>query len=359
MKYNNINELTCSYLGLGYMRYGNNSQEYIDNMVDLAFQNGINYFESCYFYLNNQCERIVAKSLEKYNREDYILCAKMPIHGVLEYKTPQEVFLEQQKNLNTDYFDIYLLQALDRNALKILLETKTIQFLVEQKKKGKIKNLGFSFHDTPDFFEKYLKLYDWDCCQLQINYYDWYLGEAKKLYELSEQYNVPVIVMGPTKGGTLINNLPPEALNKLIHSPVETCFDFLYNLKNVKVILTGADKIEQLKQNINYINNISVSPFDKYKDIINIYKSQNYISCTNCKYCEPHCPVHIPLGTIFKLYNNIIKNDDKTSLDEYRKIQKSKNSNFYCLGCGTCEKFCPQHLTIRKILDERIFPLRL
>lgn len=361
MKYNNLKDLKCSYLGLGYMRYYNNSQEEINQMVDFAIANGINYFESCYFYLNNQCEKVVANSLKRYKREDYILCAKMPVQGILEQKSPEQIFNEQLNNLQTNYFDIYLLQALDRNCLKILLDTKVIQFLIQKKREGKIKKLGFSFHDTADVFEKYLKLYDWDCCQLQINYYDWFLGEAKKIYELSENYNIPVIVMGPTKGGTLINNLPQSAKKILKCSPVETCFNFLYNLKNVKVILTGADTLSQLEENINIINNIDINYIESdYYQIIEHYKSFNYLKCSNCKYCEPHCPVKIPLGEIFTLYNNILKNsNDEKSLNLYRKIQKSKHSNFYCLNCGTCEKFCPQHLPIRKILNENIFSLRL
>ncbi len=143
------------------MRYYNNSQEEINQMVDFAIANGINYFESCYFYLNNQCEKVVANSLKRYKREDYILCAKMPVQGILEQKSPEQIFNEQLNNLQTDYFDIYLLQALDRNCLKILLDTKVIQFLIQKKREGKIKKLGFSFHDTPDIFELIIQKNNW------------------------------------------------------------------------------------------------------------------------------------------------------------------------------------------------------
>lgn len=361
MKYNNLGSLSCSYLGLGYMRYHNKTQKEINEMVDFAIRKGINYFESCYFYLDNQCEKIVANSLKKYNREDYILCAKMPVQGVLEQKSPEQIFSEQLSNLQTDYFDVYLLQALDKRCFKILNDTKAIQFLIQKRREGKIKKLGFSFHDTADIFEKYLKLYDWDCCQLQLNYYDWYLGEAKKLYELSEKYGVPVIVMGPTKGGTLIRNLPKEAKKYLNCSPIEACFNFLYELKNVKVILTGAEEIHQLEENIDIINKIEYYyNVPNYERIIELYKSCNYLKCSNCKYCEPHCAKTIPLGEIFTLYNNILKDTkDEKSLIQYRKIQKSNHSSFLCQGCGNCERFCPQHLPIRKILNENIFPLRL
>lgn len=359
MKYNKINNIDCSYVGLGYMRFNPNDQDQINSVVDYAIQQGVNYFESCNFYLNGRCEEIVAKSLSRYNREDYVLCGKMPIRRGSNDLEPLNLLFEKQlKNCNTEYFDVYLLQALDRTCFQILLDTKILQFLIQKKKEGKIRALGFSFHDTADVFEKYLKLYDWDCCQIQLNYYDWFLGEAKAIYELTEKYNVPAIVMGPTKGGTLINYFPQDMDTGWL-LPIRYALDFFKGLPNVKVILNGTPQIGYLKQNICILNDETDMTDMKFlENVINKYRENSLIDCTSCGYCLDHCPQKIPINRLFTLYNKAVYGN-KEALKEYRKIQSSQYGTYNCMRCGQCERFCPQHLSIRRLFHDTIFPYRL
>src|SRR5699024_4308973 len=182
MIYSQIKNINPSKLGLGIMRHDEKDFNNTKSIIDFAFHSGVNYFESCYFYLNNKCESILAKALADYDRNSYYLCGKMPIHGILENHTPREILFEQIVNCNSKYFDIYLLQALDRNAFNLIEKHNLIKFVDDMKKMGYAKLVGFSFHDTPEVLEKYLNMYDWDVVQLQLNYYDWYIGYGKELY---------------------------------------------------------------------------------------------------------------------------------------------------------------------------------
>lgn len=348
-----------SYLGLGIMRHNPQNFSLTKEIVDYSIEHGINYFESCYFYLNNQCEQILQKALASHPRDSYKLCAKMPVHGILEAKkNPQIIFEEQKSHLKTDYFDVYLLQALDRNALSILKDTKVLDFLFAQKEKGTIKQLGFSFHDSPEWLEKYLKLQCWDLVQLQLNYYDWYLSSGKENYLIAKDYNMPIFVMGPTKGGTLINEINKKVLTK--NNKIELPYLFLNSLDNVKCILTGANTMKQIIENINIINSLSPNK-DIESDINNImhdFADRKRIECTNCNYCQP-CPVNIPISYYFQEYNKILaEQKNYKHFETYLNHLRHNQPGFKCLECGRCEKMCPQHLPIRHLLKTQIFDLR-
>lgn len=369
MIYNSIGDLKPSIMGVGIMRHDINNFNNTQKIIDIAMNNGINYFESCYFYLNNQCEKILSKALSKYPRDSYILCGKIPIHGTLEQETPEEVFNKQLKNCNTDYFDIYLLQALDRNCFNLLQKTKVIEFLNKKREEGVIKNLGFSFHDNPEILEKYILLNKWDCIQLQLNYYDWYISMGKELYNICTKYNLPIIVMGGVKGGTICDNLPTKAkaLLKNVNPNIPIvywAYKFLTTLKNVKVVLSGANSIQQIQQNIDFFKEDSNFGLYKHeipyiKKAIELYKAQNYIECTECGYCMQECPLSIDIKNTFSLYNKILKNEnDSDSLEPYLKILKSDNSPLNCIGCKKCIKKCPQHLDIPSYMHNQIFALR-
>lgn len=359
MIYNNLNNNSVSMMGIGLMRHNPNDFEKTQQIIDTAMSQGVNYFESCYFYLNNQCEQILAKALSKYNREDYYLCGKMPVHNILEKYTPEEIFKQQLKNNNTNYFDYYLIQAVDKKGIKIIQNSNLIPFLNEQKGKGRIKHLGFSFHDLPQVLEQFIKINDWDLVQLQLNYYDWYFSTGQENYQIVKDYKLPIVVMGGLKGGLLGDKMPIECNA----NSIELAYKFLSVLSNVKVILSGAETLEQTQLNINFFKDKTKCILKKWElaiitDIINKLRKCSLISCTGCGYCMRDCPVNIPVKDIFSLYNKIILNS-KENLKEYVDIQKSKFSSFSCLGCGNCEKLCPQHLPIRKLFNENIFQLRM
>lgn len=352
-------------LGLGIMRV--ETQEEIDKMIVYAIKNGINYFEACFFYNDMHCETFLYNALKKFPRNSYYLCDKYPCSLLFNQNNDYEkFFFNQLKRMNTDYFDYYLLQAIDAGYYSILKSHDIIEFLNKQRKLGTIKNLGFSFHDKPEIFEQTLKLNNWDIVQLQLNYYDWYLGEGKNLYSLAKKYDLPISVMGGCKGGLLVNNLPLTSKQRLqqnnIH-PAYLCYKFLTTLSNVKLILSGANNISVLENNLNFFKtqNYGLSPFEKSQIYLNLedYSKQNLIQCTNCQYCITQCPQKIPINQIFYLYNNFLQNNNISSRDTLYTIFKSDNSITKCIKCGACERACPQHLPIRELFKTNIFPLRL
>lgn len=350
-------------LGLGCMRPNPND---FQNLVDYAMENGVNYFEACQFYQNGFCEEIVGKALSKYPRDSYLLCGKINF----PYKPHEDIektFNDSLNKCQTNYFDYYLIQAVDRQSLPFLNQ-KNINFLNNMRLEGKIKKLGFSFHDTSGIFEQVIELNDWDCCQLQLNYYDWYLGVAEKLYSIAEKHSLPIIVMGALKGGTLTNGLPePIKLSYQKLRPDDSFsalgYRFLKNLPNVEIILSGATTVEMLQENIDDINSVKIlSETDKkvIKRILEFYSQYNTIACTNCKYCESVCPKKIPIGEFFTRYNTLLT--DPQNIDNkinYYKILKSNNSFLNCAHCRTCETKCPQHLPIQMLFNQKLFPMRL
>lgn len=340
------------------MRLDKNNFIEIQRVIDISMNHGINYFESCMFYLNNQCEELLTKALQKYPRKSYEICAKMAVHGILEIssdKKPDSLFKNQLDKHDTEYFDYYLVQAIDRHAIPIMVETGLIPFLQKKKKEGIIKKLGFSFHDTPEVLEKVIKMADWDFVQLQLNYYDWFLSTGKKNYEICQKYRLPIHVMGALKGGLLTNNR--------IGLDAVYGYKFLNTLKNVDLVLLGPDNSDVLLKDIGILHG-NLSLYKKelalIKETIKRYSKQGYIDCSGCGYCKESCPRNIPIKEIFSLYNQILKNPrDEVSLKKLIAIEKGKNSNFNCVDCGQCEKMCPQHLRIRKLFKENIFLMRM
>ena len=369
LQYNELCGNLVSKMGMGFMRYNSNNYKEIENAIDYSIKNGVNYFESCYFYLDNKCESLLSKALSKYPRSTYYLCGKMPVHGVLESgKTPEMIFDEQLNNCQTSYFDYYLIQAVDKRVFEIIEKHDLINFLNKKREQGFIKNLGFSFHDTPDVLEEFIQKNNWDLIQLQLNYFDWYISTGKQNYEICKKYNIPIVVMGGLKGGTITDRLPKKAKDILCVDnikPYEYAYKFLTTLSGVKVILNGSSRFDELKYNIDFFSNqenfiLKKNQLDKILKTVDIIRKSSIIDCHNCGYCMPKCPKNIDVKDIFTLYNKImIDKDDKDSLFEYVKIQKGRYSSFNCIKCGNCEKICPQHLKIRDIFNNKIFQLRM
>lgn len=346
-------------LGIGLMRHDPGDFITTQKIVDTAFENKITYIETCNFYLNSKCEEIAEKALRKYSRESYTLCAKLPVKGTLEsVKDPSIIFEQQLRTLNTDYFDIYLLQALDIDCFKILLDTGAIQYLLKQKQLGRIKKFGFSFHDTAEVLDKYLNLKCFDIVQIQLNYYDWYLSSGKSLYKRCREKDIPIIVMGPTKGGVLIDSLPEEAREKF-RDYKKAPLDFLKGLDGIAYVLTGANSVKMLEENIEYAISKKEYEEEQFIDAINIYKKSNLIQCTGCNYCG-NCPAGLDIKTYFYNYNQILLHGKEyENYDSYMHFLRNNFPMDRCLNCGQCEYRCPQHLPIRKLLHKNIFEMRL
>ena len=360
MIYNN--DLKFSQLGMGFMRHDVNNFGKTQELVDYAMTHGVNYFEACSFYLNRKCESVVGKALAKYPRDSYYICDKYDIYG---YHLPMEklenFFNNQLQTCGVDYFDVYLLQALDRKSVNNI--QKVYEFFLKKKAEGKIKMLGFSFHDTEEILLQYLEGRQWDICQIQLNYYDWYLGEGKKLYNVLASRNIPIITMGPFKGGTLTVRQPMAVQNHFgMPYLSHLAMHFLQTLPQVKVILTGAEHFDMLQQNIDLIDNYSFTQRDKEncQKIIKIYQQINTIECGGCRYCEPGCPKHIPIAQTLQTYNKLLLNpEDKATREQFTILSKSSVSFFDCIGCRQCDNRCPQHLPISAYFFNQLFTARL
>ena len=342
------------------MRHDPNNFKATQDIVDYAFSHGVNYFEACEFYCNYQCESIVAKSLSKYPRNSYYLCDKLDTKSC-SLEELDKRFNDQLKKCNTDYFDVYLLQALDRTTISRVKQY--YHYFFQKKQEGIIHKLGFSFHDTVDVLQYYLDNYQWDCCQIQCNYYDWYLAEAKKLYFLLKEKNIDIYVMGPFKGGTLTSKQPifiQDYFGKDYLSHL--ALHFLQSLPQIKIVLSGGESLNMVQQNIKLVDEYHFTQQDKENcvKILECYKQSNHINCSGCDYCKTVCPQHIPISKILQLLNTVlIEPNNQEALQQYREIEKSQNSFFNCIGCRACEKRCPQHLLISEFMRNQLFTHRL
>lgn len=373
MLYNNINNSQVSELGMGFIRHSAHDFLATQKLVDYAISRGMNYFEACTFYLEEQCEKIVGNALSKYPRESYILCNKIVVMDCSPYELNHldEFFNTQLQKCQTEYFDFYLFQAIDKRGLQIMkANPHVIEFFRKKKEEGIIKNLGFSFHDTNDVLLEAIDYIQPDCVQIQLNYYDWYLGVAKDLYFTLRDKNIPIFVMCALKGGTIVNQLPAKIKQDFYAAfpdlnLVELGLNFLRNLSGVKMVLIGAERIEWLKQDIDIyekpFNGLTKREHEIIKIIIENYKKYSLIKCTKCGYCLSVCPRKIDIPHAIEYYNLIISGNDPDGIyrQKYYDLFKSHQSIMNCAYCGLCERKCPQHLPIREIENKVLFPFKL
>lgn len=350
-----------SLLGFGCMRFPLDEQGEIDEkqaeeMIDLAISKGVNYIDTAYPYHDGKSEPFVGKVLKKYNRKDFYLATKLPIWKINSQEEAREIFESQLKRLDVDYVDFYLLHALDKDKWEKIKEYRLIELCEELRQAGKIKYLGFSFHDEYPVFEEILTSYHWDFCQLQLNYMDMNIQAGQKGVDLANKLNIPLVVMEPIKGGSLAS-LPENVTNMFKDYNQEAslaswALRYVGTLPGVKVILSGMSTLEQVKDNLitfeNYqnLNQEEQSIVQKVSDTLH---SRMKNGCTGCAYCMP-CPFGVNIPANFKYWNNcFIYEDEKTFKGKYQAmLDKEKASQ--CKQCGACEKMCPQQLPIREDL---------
>lgn len=355
-----------SVLGLGCMRLPKISpdKEDIDykkaeEIVDYAYAHGINYFDTAYPYHGGKSEVFVGDVLcTKYKRDTFFLASKMPGWEVKDMSDVERIFDEQLKKCKTDYFDFYLCHALSNEAFKIYEKVDIIGFLDKKKKEGKIKRLGFSFHDTPEVLERLIKVYDWDFVQLQINYLDWEMQNAKRLYEITVENNVPCVVMEPVRGGSLAN-LSADAAAILKEkrpdmSVASWAIRFVASLPNVMCVLSGMTTIDQIIDNVNTMTDFEHLSDDEREVLdraLKKFKENTLIPCTGCRYCI-ECPQTVDIPAIFKLYNEYsLSKWDQGFLNGYKEIEDSRKAH-NCVECGQCMTHCPQGIKITEKLKE-------
>lgn len=357
-------------LGFGCMRLPivNGNAEEIDDeqfckMIDSYMEQGFYYFDTAFPYHNGKSEAAVKRCLvDRYDREEFQLADKMPVWFVKEYADFEKYFSMQLERCGVEYFDYYLLHALGADRIKEMEEIGGFRFLQEMKAAGKIKNIGFSFHDTADVLEDALSRHpELDFVQLQINYYDWDSEnvQSRKCYEAATKYNIPVIVMEPIKGGSLANLAPsPAAILREIDKEASfASFAIRYaaSLDNVFMVLSGMSDMGQLVDNTSYMREfqpLSETEQQAIDKVVAELKKLPTIPCTKCRYCVAECPKKILIPDLFMAYNETVQFgvNDVTRRGYGQAIAEEHCKPSECIKCGKCEKQCPQHLDIRGLL---------
>jgi len=358
-----------SILGFGCMRFPRNLAQIDKNrteqLIVRAVQDGVNYFDTAYLYGGS--EEILGQIIAKNNlRNKIFLATKLPAPICKKKEDFESIFQTQLKRLQTDYIDYYLMHNLpDADLWNSLCKLGITQWIEEKKKAGQIKNIGFSFHGIHNEFIKLLDVYDWDFCQIQYNYIDVHFQAGMEGLKKAAAKGLPVIIMEPLLGGKLATGLPKKAAGifKTANSslsPAAWALRWLWNQKEVTVVLSGMNEISQLEENIKTAENaapgkLTPAENESFESVIKIIKASYKIPCTGCNYCMP-CPHNVNIPACFAGYNVSYSVGFYTGLKQYVTstgiILPNKNySAANCEACGACEKKCPQHIPIIKSLE--------
>ncbi len=354
--------VSVSALGFGCMRFplledGKTiDQAQAIGMLRSAIDAGMNYVDTAYFYHDQQSEPLVGKALEDGYRDKVNLATKMPVFA-MEKPEDFDIFLENQlQRLQTDHIDFYLLHALSRNTWR----NKVLVFgLLDKMRKardeGKIRFLGFSFHDSEDAFLEILNGFDqWDFCQIQMNYIDVENQATLRGLEAAAAKGLGVVIMEPLLGGKLAN-LSPQVKEQLSpeRSPVEWALDFLWNRPEVSVILSGMGNEEMVRQNLEYASRSHIGMLDDEQLAMlartrEVYQKMALVPCTKCEYCMP-CPFGLDIPGIYEIYNQTVNDSREDTVKKYDALTVKADA---CRKCRKCEGICPQHIASSTLMPK-------
>lgn len=354
-----IPQLGCeiSRLGYGGMRFPKNGDEVdVEEAVKLlrkAYDMGVNYFDTAVVYHKGESEKIFGKAFEIYDRSSYYLADKMSIWVCKDEQEMKDLFESQLKTLKTDYIDFYLVHSLNRNHYQKVKEFHCVEFLQEMKRQGKIKHLGFSFHDTYPVFTQILNDYDWDFVQIQLNYLDWQNQGAEQLYRELEKRNLPCMVMEPVRGGYLATLDEQRAKPFLEMEPNRSiaswAIRWVESLPQVTVVLSGMSDMAQLEDNVAMMTNfepMNEKELEAVAKVVEEIRKVNDIPCTGCRYCMD-CPMGVDIPEIFAIYSRLkIFGKDKSFVEDYKEVMENGNGAEHCVGCQQCMNHCPQSIEI-------------
>ena len=361
-------------LGFGLMRLprldpdSGNSIDYEKTkvLVDKFMENGFCYFDTALAYQGGEGERAFGELVAKrYPRDSFFITTKFPTWSFPGANDPMARFEEELERLQVDYVDCYYMHAVHNQSIDFVRRRKDWEFVKSLKEQGKAKNIGFSFHGTPELLEEMLQeMPEVDMVQLQLNYMDWEAPnvQSRACYEVAVKYGKKITVMEPLKGGTLVD-IPEKAL-ELMHaydpnaSAASWGIRFAASLPNVLVVLSGMNEPAQMDDNMSYMKDfkpLTEEEKEILKKVREIINADIYIPCTSCRYCEPGCPKKIAIPDYFRLYNDYKRGGEvylPIHWNIYHQLIATHGKAVDCIGCKQCERKCPQHLPIIQYLKE-------
>lgn len=375
MQYRKFGQLDfdVSTLGFGCMRLpvtegeigersANVDEEKAIHMIRYAIDQGVNYFDTAYIYNHGRSEEILGKALKDGYREKVKIATKIPFWQAKNQDDLERMLDEELKRLDVDYIDMYLLHMLSHMNWNMVKELKVLDFLDKAKAEGKIKHVGFSFHDGLHLLKEIIDTYDWEFCYIQLNYLDENYQAGLPGVKYAHEKGLAVVVMEPLRGGNLVK-VVPEDVQKIWdqavikRTPAEWGLRWVANHPEVSAVLSGMSSMDQVKENIEIFNEATHSSLTKEELMLidqakHIYKERIKFNCTQCNYCMP-CPQGVFIRGIFNFYNNaFLFGKKEEALQFHQRMEKIGRGASACNECGRCENICPQHLPIIKYLKE-------
>ncbi|MBR4203066.1 MAG: aldo/keto reductase [Candidatus Methanomethylophilaceae archaeon] len=371
MYYNDYDGLKLSGIGFGAMRLPviNGNDADIDEaeairLVDKAYESGVNYFDTAWGYHGGNSEIVIGKALKKYPRDSFYLSTKFPGYDVSNFGKVEEIFEKQLEKCQVDYFDFYFMHNVTELNIEQYLDDDryhTFSYLMEQRKKGRIKHLGFSCHGNLDTMKRFLDRYGkyMEFGMIQMNFLDYEFQDARVKADMLNERNIPIWVMEPLRGG-MLTKLPEDGMKRLEElrpgvKPVEWAFRFEQSIPGVKMILSGMSQMDQMMENISIFD--EKKPLDEKEiatltDIAKGMVNGKIVPCTSCKYCVSHCPKGLDIPSFMWHYNETkFTGGGFISAMYIMSLPKDKVPSA-CIKCRKCEKVCPQTIKISEAIKE-------
>jgi len=360
------NEL--SILGFGCMRFpskaGKIDMEETERELMTAYENGINYYDTAYIYPGS--EAAIGEIFERNGIRDKVkITTKLPHYLIKSLEGLEKIFQEQLRRLRTDHIDYYLMHMLtDTDTWQRLVDMGILDWIAAKKDSGAIGQIGFSYHGNSDMFCRLIDAYDWDICLIQYNYMDEHSQAGRRGLYHANSKGIPVVIMEPLRGGKLVTRLPEKAKQifedyKIKRTPAQWAFRWLWNQPEVTVVLSGMNSDEMVRDNINTASTVEIGELGPeeeamLKQVVDVLNAKMKVGCTGCGYCMP-CPKNVDIPGTFAAYNRRYQESRLWGLIDYfmcTALRKNSTAASNCVGCGLCEKHCPQNIPIREKLKD-------
>ena len=370
MIYKEFQGLKLSALGMGAMRLpiidGDDAridEKKAEEMVDYAMAHGVNYYDTAWGYHDGKSELVMGRALSKYPRESFYLTTKFPGYDLSNMDKVEEIFEKQLEKCGVEYFDFYLFHNVCEMNIDAYLNPKygIYEYLLQQKKAGRIRHLGFSAHGSYDVMKRFLEAYgkDMEFCQIQLNYLDWTFQGAKEKVELLKEWNIPVWVMEPLRGGKLARLAADDEKALKALRPEENipawAFRFLQSVPGVTMVLSGMSNLQQMQDNIHTFAEdkpLTEKEMDTLLQIADGMVKKIVLPCTACHYCTSHCPQGLPIPELLALYNEHCFTEGGFIAPMALSAYPQEKLPSACIGCRSCEAVCPQQIKISEAMAD-------